>query len=657
MTHPVDQANRRILVVDDNDAIHDDFRKILSEPNRNDRLDALRADLLGDPITSPHAVSRYEVNSSFQGEEALEQVLAARTRGEPYALAFVDMRMPPGWDGLQTAQRLFEADPEIQIVICTAYSDYSWESIHHDLGVTDRLLLLKKPFDCAEVAQLASALTVKWNDSRLAHLKLSDLERMVTLRTGELEQANAELQQQVLQREKAEEQLRHFAYHDPLTRLPNRMLLAARLHRCMERVERKQTPGFAVCFLDLDNFKLINDSMGHGAGDELLLQVARRLSTSLRVLDTVSRDVQATPARLGGDEFVILLEGVGAAHDAVRIAQRVQRILSEPFAVLSKSVTISGSIGIRLGDANDTSAEVILRDADVAMYRAKQAGSGRYALFDSAMQQTAILRLDLENRLRLAVESRSFQLAFQPIVSLHDGLIHSFEALLRWPDAGTAPLDEAIRVAEETGLIIPLGTWVLEQACRQAQRWNERHAGVKPIAVGVNVSKCQLADDDFFGAVQSILDQTGVRPQCLHLEVTESTVIQSTPGVLEMLRSLKRLGVGLHMDDFGTGYSSLACLHQIPFDFIKIDRSFISSGAMNRECMAIVHAVIGLAKNLNMKVIAEGVETSEDLAALVALDCDFAQGYYFSKAVGFDAAWQLLSSGGPWAPVAEETMA
>ncbi|MCP4246529.1 MAG: EAL domain-containing protein, partial [bacterium] len=471
-------------------------------------------------------------------------------------------------------------------------------------------------------------------------VRLSDGEHVFLNRLNPLpgageEQAVVLISTDITERKQAEKRLRHNAFHDELTGLPNRSLLLQRLQHCLERAKRQPDYSFAVLFLDLDNFKVINDSLGHRAGDELLVETSKRLAAGQRSLDTVVRAAEDTTARLGGDEFVVLLEEISRPTDAVRVAERIQEHLAAPYVLDGHEVVIKTSIGIALGDGDGRDADELLRDADAAMYRAKKSGKGRYAVFDETMHAEAMGRLKLENALRSALGRQQFQIAYQPIVALESARITSFEALLRWkhPERGIVSPDEFIPIAEEAGLIVPIGRWVLEQACRQLAVWNEQRPAEQAVSIGINVSRKQLLEPGFVEDVQRVLHETGVDGRHLNLEITESAIIEASDSIIARLQELRRLGVQVHMDDFGTGYSSLSCLHRFPLDVLKIDRAFLKTASARRDYAAVVQAIITLARNLHMKVTAEGVETDEQLALMLALDCDYAQGYHFSRPV------------------------
>ena len=627
--HPIDGI-RRILTIDDNDAIHSDFRKILATREPASKLKQAKAMLFGDaPAASESPKITFEIDSALQGEEGLQKLQLAVDSGRPYSVAFVDMRMPPGWDGVQTIQQLWEVDPDLQVVICTAFSDYSWDAISEKLGVTDRLLILKKPFDPAEISQLAIALSEKWALRRAAKLKMDQLEAMVTERTLELTK---------------------LAMHDTLTGLANRTLFAERLNRAIHKANATRdnatgdngsgTYAYAVLFLDFDRFKVINDSLGHSAGDQLLRAIADRLTAALTLAGPSIGDAMA--ARLGGDEFTILIDG-GPDLDAGAFAENLLKLLAGVYFIDHRDVHYTASIGLTGSRLPYTSAEQALRDADAAMYQAKAAGKARCVVFDCTMHEAAMTRLELENDLRQAIERNQLFLQYQPIVSLLTGRIDGFEALARWkhPLRGLISPMEFIPVAEEIGLIEPIGKWILEQACLQLKIWAEMFPG-QNLTVSVNVSALQLRTIDFADQVAQIIQRSGIAASSLVLELTESAMIDDAETSLETMNRIRALGVPLHLDDFGTGYSSLSTLHQFSLSGLKIDRSFITRLDKRHHYPAVVNAIISLAKHLNIKLIAEGIENVKQIQLLQNMGCDLAQGFYFSKPVDVPAAEQLI---------------
>ncbi|MEA2474512.1 MAG: hypothetical protein QOE06_2427 [Thermoleophilaceae bacterium] len=439
-----------------------------------------------------------------------------------------------------------------------------------------------------------------------------------------------------IERWRAEESIRHNALHDPLTGLPNRTLFLNRLAHVFAKREASLSSA-AVMFLDIDNFKLINDSLGHETGDRLLRAIAPRLSEALRPSDTL--------ARFGGDEFVVLCEEVSDGRDALQVAERLQEVLAAPFDLDGEEHVLSASIGVALANGRYATPEEAMRDADAAMYRAKERGRANCELFDDAMRERALGRLRMENALRGVVERDELRVYYQPVVSIEDGSIVGLEALLRWQHSGLGPVSplEFIPIAEDTGLIIEIGRWVLEEVCGQAVRWEQELDVAAPL-VSVNLSPRQVAHAELVPTVARVLERTGLDPARLALEITENVLITEADSPWNTLQSLKRLGVKLMLDDFGTGYSSLSYLKRFPVDVLKIDRTFVDGLGKEAEGSAIVEAVIGMARTLDLGVIAEGVETLDQAERLRALGCERAQGFWFGRPRPASETTPLLQS-------------
>ena len=458
----------------------------------------------------------------------------------------------------------------------------------------------------------------------------------------------------VVERRRNERRLIHDAAHDVLTGLPNRALFLDRLQHAVLHRKRNPTFKFAVLFMDLDRFKIINDSLGHRAGDQLLIQVGQRLHTILRGCDMVARpdlhdglDDSAgkdTLARLGGDEFTLFLGDTQDASDAVRVAERIKRMLLLPFIIDGQEVCVSASIGIAASESSYDTADEVMRDADMAMYRAKTLGKARYEIYDQTMHALAVQRLELETDLRRALQDQQFVLHYQPIVELGRERVVGFEALVRWqrtPSELVYP-DRFIQVCEDTGLIVELGFWVMREACRTMQAWQLRFPRETALTISINVSARQFAQADLVQRVGEIIQATGILASSVRLEITESVTMGQIEQTILVLDQLKALGVLLSIDDFGTGYSSLSYLHRFPIDILKIDRSFVSQMDVGTDGLQIVRTIISLADNLGMAVVAEGAETQAQVAQLKLLGCDYCQGYFYSRPLAAAAAERLL---------------
>ena len=441
-------------------------------------------------------------------------------------------------------------------------------------------------------------------------------------------------QSDITARKKAEEQLLHDAFHDSLTRLPNRALFLDRLGHAIERSNRHIENTFAVLFLDLDRFKIINDSLGHFFGDQMLIAFAQRLNACLRSSDTA--------ARLGGDEFVVLLEDIQEINDATKTTERIIQSLKSPFLLDNQEVVVTASIGIVMGLTASglisyQNPEDVLRDADIAMYRAKSQGKNCFVIFDASQRTRAITRLEMENELRAGLERGEFRLNYQPICSLANDHITGFEALLRWnsPSRGLVPPSEFIPVAEEIGLIVPIGEWVLREACQQICKWQQMFPQDPPLTINVNISGVQFAHPSLLDQVSAILEETGLDPECLKFELTESVFMENAEHANSILLKLRKMGVNLQIDDFGTGYSSLAYLQHFPIDAIKIDQSFIRHIDSNKGDTSggieIIRTIVALARDLGMESVAEGVETLDQLTQLKELNCQYGQGFFLGR--------------------------
>ena len=735
--------NLRLIVIDDNLAIQQDFIKILMTSRPQEKRDAeiqnMEQVIFGSD-NKDNLLPKFEIDTATQGKEGVDKIAAAISEGNPYALAFVDIRMPPGWDGIETIKHIWELDPNIQVVICTAFSDYTWEETVEQLGCKDNLLILKKPFDNVSVRQLACALTKKWQllqeskhytcslEERV-HKRTESLNKSLSIMRATLESSadgvlvvsnegiisdynnkfidmfrfpdsvieakkfetmvnyvvnkikNAdELQEEIdkitrnpqdvifghiqfddgrifeyyaqpyhvdaqmagrvwsfrdiSQRACLEQELQYQATHDLLTGLPNRVLLRDRLKMSIANYERNGVQ-FAVLFLDLDRFKLINDSISHEAGDYILCAVTERLQSVLRAEDTL--------ARLGGDEFVIVAANIKSINNLTDLADKLLSTFNKHFTVEGNDLMLSTSIGICVYPDNGKNIDLLLRNADIAMYHAKESGANQYQLYTDELNAKNHERLMKEMELRQAIEKEEFVLYFQPQFELKTEKLISVEALIRWnhPIKGIVPPLEFIPLAEETGLIVPIGEWVMRSALRQIKKWQE--AGLPDIRVAINITTKQFKLFNLVKTITDILEETGVEPKYLELELTENMVINNVE-IINTIFQLKNIGVQIVLDDFGTGYSSLNYLRQIPIDRLKIDQSYVQNIDSKRGDDVIIQAIITMAKGMNLEVLAEGVESESQLEYLKNQKCGEVQGFYFSKPLSVDDCEKMLKT-------------
>ncbi|KNH45640.1 EAL domain-containing protein [Pseudomonas lini] len=736
------RINRRILIVDDTASIHEDFAKILSPPSiEDDSLTSAENALFGTPASL--SLQSFVIDSAFQGREALDKVESALANDSPYAMAFIDMRMPPGWDGLETIERLWQVDPKLQVALCTAYSDYSWEDIAERLELGDRLLILKKPFDAIEIRQMASALTAKWQMTEDAALKMSLLEHAVEERTRELSDANIIVQNSptilyrlrgepsfplmyishnitkyghiaaalvassnwaqelihpddqakvdtamarvldrhaagasiefrmrtgdgdwrwvenryipvrddegrllevegiiidVTERKLAEEKIALLARTDGLTGLANRATLIERLHQAFAAARRGATP-FAMFYLDLDHFKRINDTLGHPVGDLLLQEVARRIKNCVRENDVV--------ARLGGDEFAILQLDVGDPTQSASLAAKVRDALVLPYSLAGNDVRVSVSIGISSYVPVCLSADSLLTQADMALYRSKEKGRNQYHFHSEEINQEVVERMTIANDLKKAIEHDELELRYWPEVDLSSGKILGMEAQVSWnhPQRGLLEAPAFLPAAEKTGIIIALGHWVLERACRQMRQW--RDEGMAPPVVAIKLSLAQLKSGPEL--IYDVLRTTARWELCpwdLRFDVTEATLAQTKWTHNDILPRLHELGVKIAIDDFGTEYSSFDYLKTYQVNHLKLAQAFIDTAAHDTASATTLRAIINFARDVGIGIIAEGVETQEQRSSLMATGSPMnAQGHYFSQAVNSQQAAELLKAG------------
>ncbi|MDF5737883.1 MULTISPECIES: GGDEF/EAL domain-containing response regulator [unclassified Nostoc] len=608
------------------------------EPLNRNKKDILIIDDMADNL---RVLSSILTRDGYNVRKALNwQMALTATQTLLPDLILLDIMMPEV-DGYEICHtfKAWKLTADIPVIFISALDDVFDKVKAFRVGGVD---YITKPFEFQEVlVRVQNQLALR--SAQLEILKLNvELEHRVKQRTGELEKTLQKLQQEITSRQKLQSKLLDIALHDSLTGLPNRVLFIKRLENALNRTKQESSYQFAVLFLDCDRFKLINDSLGHSVGDELLIAIAHRLQGCLIPIDTL--------ARLGGDEFGILLENITDINIAIQVSERILQQLSLAFKLSRYEVFMNASIGISWGNKDYDRPEYLLRDADTAMYRSKAQGRGKSHVFNPAMHQEAIQLLELENDLRRAVERQEFLVYYQPIVSLTTGRISGFEALVRWqhPIRGLVYPIEFIPLAEEIGLINAINTWVLQSACHQLSIWQHHLVMPEPLTMSVNLSARLFSQPNFVEQIDRIIYENKINPAYLELEITESVIMENTNAIKIILQQLKQREIKLIMDDFGTGYSSLSYLHSFPFNALKIDQSFVKRMQDNKENMGLVPAMISIANSMGMSAIAEGVETQEQLAQLRSLNCNFAQGYLFSKPIEQQLVLKLLAAAPQW---------
>lgn len=606
----------RVLVADDEEEIIDAYKSIFvaHESPIGSEASALRARLFGNTATATDVVdqSEFDVTYARSAESAVQSVLESLDQGIQFAVVFLDMRMPPGKDGAWAASEIRRLDSQVDIVICTAYSDLDPYQLSREIKPASRLFFVQKPFHPYEIFQLAET----FGEKRLSEDKIRDL-----------------------------------AYYDTLTGLPNRAFFNERTPRILQHAEQTNKP-VALFFLDLDNFKRINDTLGHHTGDQLLCAVADTLGETLGITTEGSKRPRAETltspmiTRLGGDEYAIILPGISDPAEVSKIAGDIRCALSLPIKLNDHELIVTSSIGTSIFPQDGSDVHDLMRSADLAMYAAKKAGSNNIFNYDEDLSKASLRRMTMETELREALSRGELTLHYQPQQSLVTGDVCGFEALIRWENGilgKVAPLD-FIPLAEETGLIVPIGDWVLKTACAQARAWLDM--GYKVERMAVNVSTVQFAKPDFSEFVATVLNEVGLDPGMLELEITESVLMGDSEQAIHILQQLKTIGVQLAIDDFGTGYSSLSYLKQFPIDRLKIDKSFIDSIVCDESDQAITAAIIAVAERMNLHVIAEGVENCDQLFFLKQSHCDEVQGYEISAPLSAADAEAYLQCGG-----------
>jgi diguanylate cyclase (GGDEF)-like protein len=570
----------------------------------------------------------YDIELAESGEEAL--ILFAELAQEEVEVALIlcDQTMP-NMDGVELLSQLHEQYPKTLKILLTGLA--SLDAIVQAVNHANLYRYMSKPWDETDLG-----LTVK------EALRRYEQEQQLAAQNQALQKINLKLQREIAERSRVEEQLAHDALHDALTGLPNRTLLMKRLDQVIQLSQENSSYQFAVLFIDLDRFKIINDSLGHMVGDQFLITITHRLQHCLRSQDVV--------ARLGGDEFTVLIENMHEPAEATQVAERILAALCKPLSLQGHMLFPSASIGIVIGSSLYQNATDLLRDADLAMYKAKGTGRACYAIFTTDLHTRTFKVLQIESDLRQALDQKEFTLHYQPIVSLSTGNLIGFEALLRWqhPQNGFIAPSEFIGISEETGFIIPLGEWVLHEACRQLHAWHQSFPEHRELIVSVNLSSKQLREPKLIEQIDRVLTETGLEGRFLKLELTESMLVDEVEMVIQTLNNIRARQIQLSIDDFGTGYSSLSYLPRFPINTLKIDRSFVNRMTSDAESLEIVRAITMLAQSIGIEVIAEGVETARQLLHLKTIGCEFGQGYWFSKPIDSLAIQELLVGHAQW---------
>ena len=570
---------------------------------------------LRDQLT-PVISHEYQIELAESGAEAIEMIEECLEDAEAVPLIICDQNLPD-IQGSELLKNIHQILPNTRKILLTGETNP--EALIKAINLANLYRYIPKPWDKTDLS-----LTVK------EALRSYRQDEQLIEQNKQLRAINQQLQAEIEERELAQSQLVHDALHDSLTGLPNRTLLMERIHQALKRRRSDSEAFIAILFIDLDRFKSINDSLGHAVGDELLIQITHRLQSCVREGDTVSR--------LGGDEFIILLDGLCCTHDAVIIAERILEKFDLAFNLGAHTVFSGASIGIATTDNKHAEGSALIRDADIAMYQAKNSGKARYVIFNRMMYTQRVESLELEQDLRLAVEREELLLYYQPIVELKTCKLKGLEALVRWhhPVRGMISPNHFIPLAEDTGLIIPIGKQILDIACQQLRQLKREFPKAQGVKVSINLACKQLKDDDFVAAIDQALLQANLPGDSLRLEITETTLMDSSEAMVEILRQLRQRGIEISLDDFGTGYSSLSYLPRLPLDTLKIDQSFVRAMNHETEDLEIVRTIIALAHNLKMNVIAEGIELASHVQKLTTLGCDLGQGYFFSKPMHFD---------------------
>lgn len=600
-------GDKRILLVDGNPAIHEDFHKAFCIKADNTKLTEVEGVLFPDKVkkTRTGQAVPYLIDSAYQGEQALKLIQQAVASQRPYAMAFIDLYLISGWNDMATIQRIWEVDPYLQVVICTAYADYSWQELGEGLPRSDNFLILNKPFDVSEIRQLVFYLSKKGEIKNQIQEQIRELEVKVV----------------------------HQTTHDSLTGLGNRSLLTDYIQQVIKKAKQR-TQFFGVLLIALDNLKEINTVFGYAIGDASLKLMAKKLKNDSLGVDTI--------IRLGGNEFVVILASQASEENLVTKVKQLHALFLTPWEIESNSLLVATSIGVSIYPCDGQEADTLFKNADVALYHAKKMGKNNIQFYIKEYHESFLRRMELIASLRHALDARQFVLHYQPLVKSDTSQILGVEALIRWqhPSLGLLYPQEFIPLAEESGLITSIGEWVLKTACIRVKKWQE---SIYPeLKIAVNVSVHQMCQANSAELIYKILKKTELDPHYLELEIIASHMLKANLDFMQKIHKLKEMGINFSIGNFGVGYANLNCLQYLPFDKVKIDKSFINNVQLNNKENAVVESIIKLAKKLGMTVVAEGVETPEQVAFLFDHHGDQMQGYYFSPPLNEEACTKLL---------------
>lgn len=636
------KKHHRILIVDDNESIHNDFKSILNPPKiKNDKLESIEKKLFGGKESTSLSCIVYKIDDAYQGEEAIEMVELAEKENYPYSILFMDVRMPPGIDGIQTIKKIWEKQPRLEVVICTAYSDYTWDQMIKELGATDHLLFIKKPFDSTAVKQIAISLTTKSNLAKKNIEHVNNLENKVKKRTEELDMIITKLKDEISLRKEKESELVYLAKHDSLTGLYNRHSFYDILEKIISQYKNNNF-SFALFFIDVDNFKPVNDIMGHDIGDRLLIEITKRLKLCLNKYFNISIPNEDNEKekifysdlifRIGGDEFtaIINLENI----QQKKISQKFLDCIDIPYIVNKKKINITCSVGISIFPQDTDNSKNLIKYADTAMYKAKET-KGILISFNEIKDKMFLSQLALEEELGSALAKKEITIYYQGLLD-KSGKMIGIEALIRWehPIRGTLKPLEFIYIAEKTGHIIKIGKYILNVACKHLKELHKK--GFKNLFVLVNCTIKQFYDPQFINIIESALKTADLEPRYLKLGLEEKFSIEDPERSLSVIKILNKKGIQFTIDGFGKGKSILNFIQNVPKNtIIKIDRTYVKNIVSNINDKDFLYSMLDLIKSKNLNAIVSGIETIEQKDILIQKDCIF-QGFYFNKPKPFE---------------------